>query len=223
MTRLFRSKSCGLPGIASSTELNKAIPSLIAFDTDAIDHCEGSGESEDEDKEEPDAAAVRTRSRGTRKRRTQVVLPPGSKSVTCSWKNHIKSQRNYYDYNFSYNYQRSGHPGGANRSSKNQQAAISMVDVLMAALRKSLVTCRVVAPEDIAADDSSIVDISWPTEVRHVSHVTFDRFDGFLGLPTELEPHVPKRMPSARSDLLSHHPAALLVRLYAYMYDTSCR
>jgi len=29
--------------------------------------------------------------------------------------------------------------------------------------------------------------------------VTFDRFNGFLGLPSELEPEVPPRAPSARS------------------------
>ncbi|KAG6436413.1 hypothetical protein SASPL_101311 [Salvia splendens] len=29
-------------------------------------------------------------------------------------------------------------------------------------------------------------EIGWPTDVQHVNHVTFDRFDGFLGLPVEL-------------------------------------
>ncbi|XP_051228541.1 rho GTPase-activating protein 2-like [Lolium perenne] len=30
--------------------------------------------------------------------------------------------------------------------------------------------------------------IGWPTEVRHVAHVTFDRFHGFRGVPAELQP-----------------------------------
>ncbi|XP_071722834.1 rho GTPase-activating protein 3-like [Rutidosis leptorrhynchoides] len=65
----------------------------------------------------------------------------------------------------------------------------AVMDILVAVLRKSLVTCSV------ERDDT--MDISWPTEVRHVSHVTFDRFNGFLGLPSELEPEVPRKVPSA--------------------------
>ncbi|KAJ4748608.1 hypothetical protein LUZ62_083013 [Rhynchospora pubera] len=38
--------------------------------------------------------------------------------------------------------------------------------------------------------------ISWPTDVRHVAHVTFDKFQGFLGLPDEFEPEA-HRAPSA--------------------------
>ncbi|CAN4117312.1 unnamed protein product [Withania somnifera] len=41
------------------------------------------------------------------------------------------------------------------------------------------------------------MEISWPSNVRHVAHVTFDRFNGFLGLPVEFEPEVPRRPPSA--------------------------
>ncbi|ONK56289.1 uncharacterized protein A4U43_C10F6190 [Asparagus officinalis] len=43
----------------------------------------------------------------------------------------------------------------------------------------------------------SAMEIGWPTEVRHVSHVTFDPFSGFLGLPDELEPERLRRVPSA--------------------------
>ncbi|XP_039059780.1 rho GTPase-activating protein 5-like isoform X2 [Hibiscus syriacus] len=46
------------------------------------------------------------------------------------------------------------------------------------------------------------MEIGSPTNVRHVAHVTFDRFNGFLGLPVEFEPEVPRRAPSARLDLL---------------------
>nr|DAD39784.1 TPA_asm: hypothetical protein HUJ06_014107 [Nelumbo nucifera] len=47
--------------------------------------------------------------------------------------------------------------------------------------------------EDICAKD-----ITWPTNVRHVSHLTFDRYNGILGLPVEFETDVPSRVPSAR-------------------------
>ncbi|CAN1252107.1 Rho GTPase-activating protein 1 [Linum perenne] len=40
------------------------------------------------------------------------------------------------------------------------------------------------------------MEISWPSNVRHVAHVTFDRFNGFLGLPVEFEPDVPRKVPS---------------------------
>ncbi|KAF6154243.1 hypothetical protein GIB67_036461 [Kingdonia uniflora] len=37
------------------------------------------------------------------------------------------------------------------------------------------------------------MDIGWPTNVQHITHVTFDRFEGFLGLPVEFEVKVPCR------------------------------
>lgn len=67
-----------------------------------------------------------------------------------------------------------------------------ILDILVTALRKSLITCSV------ETDDVCSMDISSPVNVRHVSHVTFDRFNGFLGLPTEFEPELPTRVPSAR-------------------------
>ena len=42
------------------------------------------------------------------------------------------------------------------------------------------------------------MDIGWPTDVRHVAHVTFDRRQGFLGLPVEFELQIPCPAPSAR-------------------------
>ena len=86
-------------------------------------------------------------------------------------------------------------PGSRDSDSGNGQSQghqFSLLTILLAALRKSLVTCSV------EREDVSAVDISWPTNVQHVSHVTFDRFNGFLGLPVELEPEVPRRVPSAR-------------------------
>ncbi|XP_062208198.1 rho GTPase-activating protein 4-like [Phragmites australis] len=41
------------------------------------------------------------------------------------------------------------------------------------------------------------MEIGWPTDVRHVAHVTFDRFHGFRGLPVELQPEVDGKAPSA--------------------------
>ncbi|WVZ67263.1 hypothetical protein U9M48_016368 [Paspalum notatum var. saurae] len=42
------------------------------------------------------------------------------------------------------------------------------------------------------------MEIGWPTEVRHVAHVTFDRFHGFRGVPEELRGEVEAaRAPSA--------------------------
>ncbi|KAL7137354.1 hypothetical protein ABFS83_10G085500 [Erythranthe nasuta] len=41
------------------------------------------------------------------------------------------------------------------------------------------------------------MEIGCPTNVRHVAHVTFDRFNGFLGLPVEFEPEISRRPPSA--------------------------
>ncbi|XP_028186915.1 rho GTPase-activating protein 5-like [Glycine soja] len=48
---------------------------------------------------------------------------------------------------------------------------------------------------------SIIMNIGSPTNVRHVAHVTFDRFNGFLGLPVEFEPEVPRRPPSASASV----------------------
>lgn len=85
-----------------------------------------------------------------------------------------------------------GDDGGGER--RRREGHVSVVEVLVAALRRSLVMCSVGAGED---GGCSGMEIGWPTEVRHVAHVTFDRFDGFLGLPVELEPEVPRRVPSA--------------------------
>ncbi|KAL0897509.1 hypothetical protein Bca101_081470 [Brassica carinata] len=47
------------------------------------------------------------------------------------------------------------------------------------------------------ANNQQAMDIGPPTNICHVAHVTYDRFDGFLGLPSEFEPDVPKKAPSA--------------------------
>lgn len=45
------------------------------------------------------------------------------------------------------------------------------------------------------------MEIGLPTSVRHIVHVTFDRLNGFLGLPIEFELEVPRRVPSASASV----------------------
>lgn len=93
---------------------------------------------------------------------------------------------------------------------------LSLLTVLVTVFRKSLISCRSVGgvEEHLSSSSSSAsMEISWPTNVRHVAHVTFDRFNGFLGLPVEFEPEVPRRPPSARS-LHTFSPHFSLISLY---------
>ncbi|KAF2611800.1 hypothetical protein F2Q70_00009340, partial [Brassica cretica] len=83
---------------------------------------------------------------------------------------------------------------------QNQQ--LSLVEFLLTALRKSVVSCRVDNRQDdvgVGGISSAVhqMEIGWPTNVRHITHVTFDRFHGFLGLPHELQVEIPCRVPSA--------------------------
>ncbi|KAL3336432.1 hypothetical protein AABB24_032269 [Solanum stoloniferum] len=94
---------------------------------------------------------------------------------------------------------RGGGCGNGKNSSKaaaaemQNQQQLSLVDFILAALRKSMVSCRVDRQEDVV----STVEIGWPTNVQHLTHVTFDRFHGFLGLPLEFQVEIPCRVPSA--------------------------
>uniref|UniRef100_A0A7N0U7N7 Rho GTPase activating protein n=1 Tax=Kalanchoe fedtschenkoi TaxID=63787 RepID=A0A7N0U7N7_KALFE len=72
---------------------------------------------------------------------------------------------------------------------------ISVLTLLVAVFRKSLLACK------SDRDEPGSMEIGWPTNVRHVAHVTFDRFNGFLGLPVEFEPEVPRRPPSASTSV----------------------
>ena len=166
MTRLFRSKSCGL------AEFNTAPPSPIFIDEQESDEEEEEEEgSENELYEDDDEGEALY---------NPVTTPFSSKARL--------------------------YQGGDNgRDDGNGSHQFAIVDVLVTALRKSIVTCSVerddassTSSSASASGSSSALEISWPTEVRHVSHVTFDRFNGFLGLPTELEPQLPRRVPSAR-------------------------
>ncbi|XP_020585247.1 rho GTPase-activating protein 3-like [Phalaenopsis equestris] len=82
--------------------------------------------------------------------------------------------------------------GGDGREGRGQQ--FSIVGTVAAVLRKSLVMCSVGAGEERAG---ASMDIGRPTDVQHIAHVTFDRFDGFLGLPLEFQPDIPSKVPSA--------------------------
>ncbi|KAL9150163.1 hypothetical protein ABFS82_12G151600 [Erythranthe guttata] len=78
---------------------------------------------------------------------------------------------------------------------------ISVLAVLVTVLRNSLVgpCTNNTSAENCGVENNNnkVMEIGCPTNVRHVAHVTFDRFNGFLGLPLEFEPHVPTRPPSA--------------------------
>ncbi|KAI4386124.1 hypothetical protein MLD38_004084 [Melastoma candidum] len=88
-------------------------------------------------------------------------------------------------------YHGDGSPEVAAKDCDGDRDQISLLALLVTIFRKSFVGCR--------RDRRPIctMEIGWPTDVQHVAHVTFDRFNGFLGLPVEFEPEVPRRAPSA--------------------------
>ncbi|KAK6164774.1 hypothetical protein DH2020_001638 [Rehmannia glutinosa] len=80
----------------------------------------------------------------------------------------------------------------------HEQNQLSLLDFILSALRKSMVsTCRVDREDQDVISAVHHMEIGWPTNVQHITHVTFDRFHGFLGLPVEFEVEVPCRAPSA--------------------------
>ncbi|GFQ02338.1 rho GTPase-activating protein 2 [Phtheirospermum japonicum] len=81
---------------------------------------------------------------------------------------------------------------------QQDQNQICLLDFILSALRKSMVsTCRVDRGDQDVISAVRTMEIGWPTNVQHITHVTFDRFHGFLGLPVEFEVEVPCRAPSA--------------------------
>lgn len=88
----------------------------------------------------------------------------------------------------------------ASTTAEEEQNQLSPVTALLAALRKSMASCRVDqgGEDGIGAIHHQHMEIGWPTNVRHIAHVTFDRFHGFLGLPVEFEVEIPCQAPSAR-------------------------
>ncbi|KAL8087697.1 hypothetical protein AgCh_037737 [Apium graveolens] len=87
----------------------------------------------------------------------------------------------------------------ATTEAEEQQNQLSLVNLLLDALRKSMFSsCKLSSQEGgEAAFDSSSFEIGWPTNVQHLTHVTFDRFHGFLGLPVEFQVEIPCKAPSA--------------------------
>nr|XP_028955539.1 rho GTPase-activating protein 3-like isoform X2 [Malus domestica] len=169
MARLFRSKSCHLVGL---TEFSIPPPSPFSYH-----HNTSKEEEEEEEEEEDDDEGLEYEELDFEDEEEAVGNPRSTPFLSPK----IRASGNNKGRDFH------GHNG---RQHQHHQSAI--LDILVAALRKSLVTCSV-ERDDVA----SSFDISSPSEVRHVSHVTFDRFNGFLGLPTELEPEVPRKVPSA--------------------------
>ncbi|PHT62941.1 Rho GTPase-activating protein 2 [Capsicum annuum] len=73
---------------------------------------------------------------------------------------------------------------------------VQAANALQARKLKSMVSCRVDRQEDVITAVQQM-EIGWPTNVQHLTHVTFDRFHGFLGLPVEFQVEIPCRVPSA--------------------------
>lgn len=92
-------------------------------------------------------------------------------------------------------------PKGDEERERERERQLSLLAFLMAAIRRSVVGCRAVERQGVDAAPAMALahmEIGWPTDVQHVSHVTFDRFHGFVGLPVEFEVEIPCRVPSAR-------------------------
>ncbi|XP_078440155.1 rho GTPase activating protein with PAK-box/P21-Rho-binding domain-containing protein [Wolffia australiana] len=104
---------------------------------------------------------------------------------------------------------RGGDGGGRKGRVEHQQDnQVSLMELVMAAIRRSVVACRVDTDDDVASAVDQM-EIGWPTDVRHVTHVTFDRFHGFLGLPVEFEREVPSRSPSASASIFGVSPESM--------------
>ncbi|MBA0684021.1 hypothetical protein Goari_025634 [Gossypium aridum] len=101
--------------------------------------------------------------------------------------------------------------GEVKERQKEDTDQLPLLALLVTLFRKSLVACKSTDRRELCA-----MEIGSPTNVRHVAHVTFDRFNGFLGLPVEFEPEVPRRAPSA-SFVVSTFAA-----LWGFLYDTIC-
>ncbi|XP_020574101.1 rho GTPase-activating protein 2-like [Phalaenopsis equestris] len=95
-------------------------------------------------------------------------------------------------------------PKGDEERARERERQLSLLAFLMAALRRSVVGCRVAERRGVEASPAMALahmEIGWPTDVHHVSHVTFDRFQGFVGLPVEFEVEIPCRVPSASASV----------------------
>ncbi|KAL8232828.1 hypothetical protein R6Q57_002606 [Mikania cordata] len=82
-------------------------------------------------------------------------------------------------------------------SSKERESQLSLLELILAAFRKSMTACRIDDRIEEPKSKFHQMEIGWPTDVQHLTHVTFDRFHGFLGLPVEFEVEIPSQTPSA--------------------------
>ncbi|KAJ7565929.1 hypothetical protein O6H91_02G081600 [Diphasiastrum complanatum] len=87
-------------------------------------------------------------------------------------------------------------------SKAEHERQLSLIAILITTLRRSLLSCK-------TSEEKASMDISWPTNLRHVTHVTFDRFNGFLGLPVEFEVEIPRRVPSASASVFGVSPESM--------------
>ncbi|XP_057482885.1 rho GTPase-activating protein 2-like [Actinidia eriantha] len=94
---------------------------------------------------------------------------------------------------------RGGGKGGT-KGAEDERNSLSLIEFLLTALRKSMVSCKIDRPDE-AISSAHHMEIGFPTNVRHVTHVTFDRFDGFRGLPVEFEVEIPCKVPSASASV----------------------
>jgi hypothetical protein len=117
--------------------------------------------------------------------------PSSSSSTSCGGGNDGSNRDPHSPFNIS---RREEEEEEEERSEKERERfeLSSALEILVSAIRRSVIG-GCVGEEDLCS-----MEIGVPTDVRHVAHVTFDRFHGFLGLPVEFEPEVPRRAPSAR-------------------------
>ncbi|CAL5079852.1 unnamed protein product [Urochloa decumbens] len=105
--------------------------------------------------------------------------------------------------------------GGEGKAEEGQQQQAQaqgqgqMLALVLAALRKSVVLPCQMADADDPAGAAWGMEIGWPTDVRHVAHVTFDRLHGFLGLPVEFELEIPGQVPSASASVFGVSPESM--------------
>ncbi|KAL1568755.1 rho GTPase-activating protein 5-like [Salvia divinorum] len=123
---------------------------------------------------------------------TEILRSPPQQLPSTSISNVVElSQHNLVDHESVEFF--TGSCGSGEIGEEGDQVQLPVLAAFLTVFRKSLVGCRIRS----GVQEQATMDIGGPTNVRHVAHVTFDRFNGFLGLPVEFEPEVPRRPPSA--------------------------
>ncbi|GAB2220731.1 hypothetical protein Droror1_Dr00008401 [Drosera rotundifolia] len=93
-------------------------------------------------------------------------------------------------------------PNSEDDDDEHQQNQLSVLAFIVSALRRSMVSCKIDRTDDqVISAAVQQMEIGWPTDVQHITHVTFDRFNGFLGLPVELQVEIPCKVPSASASV----------------------